>query len=562
MVKKVKTTNAIAPVKTAATDTGTVANGLTDALGPNSMQSGFPNNQGAPYTAEVSNINTVFKNLRWYLISNFRQVLSEMYIEIGLVQTIVDLPVDDGLRGGVEIKSKQLDEDEIEELQISLDRDDDLATIGQACKWNRLFGGAGILIMTDQDPSEPLDMDLITADSPLEFRAVDMWELYWDQQNTDGFDPQIQDETFEYYNYYAVKVHKSRVMRLKGLTAPSFIRPRLRGWGFSVVETLVVPLNQYLKAINVSFEVLDEFKVDVYRVKNLTNTLLSPNGSQKVKERFQTTNWMKNFQNALVMDVEDEYDHKQLSFSGLAETMDGIRHQVAAALRMPQTKIFGQSAAGFNSGEDDIEVYNAMVESSVRNKIKYDVIRVIEIKCQKLFGYIPDDIQIAFKPLRMMSSEQEETVKTQKFNRALQAKAAGEITRFEFREIVNKGNLLEIKLDNAGDKLNPDDPDIAAVTAGKDEMEDTDTEDPGANRTDTRKPRATKGSSEDAEITLSVKKAKTEDDDEDGEEREPRNKQPDNKEPENKQKKVKDPSVKNETLVAFAKAWNKQQGKK
>lgn len=483
MSKKNKTVN------TKATTPAPVQNGLTDALGPGNIGQ-FPFNQGSPYTEQLSNVNTIFKNLRWYLISNMRQVLSEAYVELGLVQAIVDIPVDDALRGGVEIKSKQLDEDQIEELQISLDRDDDLGQAGQAAKWNRLYGGAGILILTEQDPATPLDLDSIGPDSKLEFRAVDMWELFWDQQNTDGFDPQLQDEQFDMYNYYAVNVHKSRVMRLKGLQAPSFIRPRLRGWGFSVVETLVRSLNQYLKATDLGYEVLDEFKIDVYRVKNLNNTLLSPNGSEKVRQRFATVNWLKNYNNSIVMDVEDEYDQKQLSFSGIAETMDGIRKQVAADMRMPQAKLFGEAASGFSSGEDYIEVYNSMVESQVRNKLKYDVLRMIEIKCQKLFGFIPDDIQISFKPLRMMSSEQEEAVKTQKFTRLLQAKQAGEMTRFEFREAMNKGNLLDIKLDNAGDALNPDDPDVAAITEGALPEEGTDIEDPGANRHDTRKPRA------------------------------------------------------------------------
>ncbi len=101
-----------------------------------------------------------------------RQLLSELYVEHGLIQTIIDVPVDDGLRGGVEITSKQLSEDEILKLQVSLDRDDDINTVGTAIKWNRLFGGAGLLIMTDQDPMTPLDLNAITPDSPLEFRAV------------------------------------------------------------------------------------------------------------------------------------------------------------------------------------------------------------------------------------------------------------------------------------------------------------------------------------------------------------------------------------------------------
>jgi len=465
-------------------DNSTIRNGLGDVLG-------YTDNAN-PYSEQISDSGTMFKNLRWYFVSNLRQLLSELYCEIGLIQTIVDVPVDDALRGGVILKSKQLDEDEILKLINSLDRDDDINTVGQAAKWNRLFGGAGVLIMTDQDPMQPLNIEAINKDTPLEFRAVDMWELFWDKQNTDGYDPSLQTENFEHYSYYAQQLHKSRVMRMKGLTAPSFLRPRLRGWGFSVVEKLVRSINQYIKATDLGFEVLDEFKLDVYKIKNLTTTLMSEVGASAVQKRVQMANWQKNYQNAIVMDSEDDFDHKQLSFAGLAEAMEGIRMQVASDMRMPITKLFGTSASkGFATDQNDMEVYNAMVEAEVRNKIKYDLLRVIEIKCQKLFGFIPDDLSIEFKPLRVLSAEQEENVKTQKFNRVLQAKQAGEITTFEFREACNKDALLSISLDNNHDQLNTDDPEIAALVAGDPDPLDTkDVEDPGANREDTRKPRA------------------------------------------------------------------------
>lgn len=456
---------------------------------------GFPENQSFPGSAPVEQINTVFQNLRWYLVSNFRQVLNQLYVEIGLVQTIVDVPVDDAFRGGVIIKSKELDEDQINELQISLDRDDDLNTAGQAQKWNRLFGGAGILILTDQDPEEPLDVSSIGPDTPLEFRAVDMWELFWDKQNTEGYDPAIQSQDFEYYSYYGEHIHKSRVMRLKGFTAPSFIRPRLRGWGFSVVEVLVRSINQYLKATDLSFQVLDEFKVDYYGIKNLVNTYLSPDAEQKIRQTIQRANYSKNYLNAVIMDSEDTHTAKQLSFSGLAETMAGIRMQVAADMRMPITKLFGTSAsAGIgNTDQNDMENYNSMVEAQVRNKSKYDVLRICEIKCQKLFGFIPDDLSIEFKPLRVLSAIDEENVKTQKFNRLLSARTAGEITTYEFREAINKGNIFDVTLDNAGSELNPEDPEIATVV--KEGFQNPynpidDINDPGADRADTRQTRA------------------------------------------------------------------------
>lgn len=479
-----------------------VENGLGEAIGFQDW--GYT---GVPFGTQLSQVNTLFNNNRWYLVSNMRQLLSELYVEHGLVRTIVDLPIDDGFRGGVEISSKQLDEDEIQKLQISMDRDNDLHNVAQGLKWTRLFGGGGILIMTDQDPTTPLDLEEITPDAALEFRAVDLWELFWDKQNAEGYDPEIQFNDFEYYNYYANIIHKSRVMRFTGITAPSFIRPRLRGWGFSVVEHLVRSINQYLKANNLTFEVLDEFKLDIFKIKNLTDTLFSPEGESKVRKRIQMTNWQKNYQNAMTMDSEDDFVQKQLSFQGIADVMKEIRMQIASDMRMPLTKLFGVSSSGFNSGEDDIENYNAMIESEVRSKAKYDIIRVIEIKCQKLFGFIPDDISIAFKPLRVMSSVDEESVKTSKFTRLLQAKQLGEITTFEFRDACNRDKLLSIQLDTTQDKLNPDDPQIldviskpanvpivdGAASDGNPNPYDTTgpgIEDPGANREDTRKPRA------------------------------------------------------------------------
>ena len=468
-----------------------VLNGLADAIG---FSGGGPGIGGGinPFsfsgTQPVSQSDTAFDNLRWYLVSNFRQLLSELYVEIGLVQTIVNVPVDDGLRGGMMFKSKQLDEEQIKTLQLAMEKDDDLATAGWAAKWSRLFGGGGILILVDdQDPEEPLDLNSIGPDTKVIFRAVDMWELYWDKQNVEGYDAEIQQEDFEFYNYYSKVVHKSRVMKLKGMEAPSFIRPRLRGWGVSCCESLIRSMNQYLKATDLGFEVLDEFKLDIYKIKNLVNTLVSPSGTQKIKERIQMANYQKNYQNAIVMDSEDDFDHKQLSFAGLSEAMEGIRMQVAADMRMPILKLFGTSVSSGmgTTAQDEMENYNSMVDGEVRCKLKFHILKIAEIKCQQLFGMIPDDLEGEFKPLRELTAMDQETVKTQKFTRLLQAKQANELTTLEFRDAANKGNLFDVQLDTTEDGLSDDDQ-LADVLSG-DSVEETDGEDPHADEEDSAK---------------------------------------------------------------------------
>lgn len=421
----------------------TIDNSLRDALGLDGVQ--------------LSQADTLFKNNRWYLVSNMRQLLSQLYVEIGLIKTVVDVPVEDGLRGGINIMTKQLDEEQLEELNARMEQQDDLETFATGSKWNRLYGGGGVIIMTDQPASTELDWGKINEDSKLEFRAVDMWELFHAKQNTSNYGDAIsgRDLEPEFYNYYGVEVHKSRVLVMKGLTAPSFVRPRLRGWGVSIVETLVRSINQYLKSTDLSFEVLDEFKVDYFKINGLASTLQLSDGDAKVRNRLALMNEQKNYQRAVVMDGDDDWQQKQLTFGGLSEVMSGIRTQVASDLRMPMTKIFGMSSAGFNSGEDDIENYNSSVESGVRSKGKPVILTMIKLRCQQLFGFVPDDLSFTYQALRVLSSEQQENVKNSQFNRLLQARQAGEISRLEFREMANKNELLPmpVSTDDIDDEL-------------------------------------------------------------------------------------------------------------
>lgn len=405
----------------------------------------------------LSQWNTLFDNLRYYLLSNNRQLISYCIAQIGLIRTICDVPVADALRGGIEIKTEQLNEQQVAQLMRLLEEKKDLNAVGRTMSKVRGFGGGGVVILTDQDPKTPLDMNAINERTPIEFKPADMWELFWDIPDTGEYDPSIAIENVEMYRWYNVSVHKSRVMPMVGIEAPSFLRPRLRGWGLSELEILVRGVNQFLKSQNVTFEVLDEFKIDVYKIKNLLNSLLTPIGQANVRNRIILSNQIKNFQKALVMDSEDDFDHKQLTFAGIPEIMAQFRIQICADMRMPMTKLFGISFSGLSStDEGDFEVYNGMIESEVRGKIKSPIMQVVKIRCQQLFGFVPDDLTIDFKPLSVLSAEGEEKVKDAKFNRIFQAVQANKITDKEFRERCNHDNLLGKPLDIDSVDLNPD----------------------------------------------------------------------------------------------------------
>jgi phage-related protein (TIGR01555 family) len=406
------------------------------------------------YGVQLSQTDTLFINNRWYLISNLRQLLSELYVEHGIVQTLVDQPVDDAFRGGFEIKTDQLSKDEVEQLQAYMEKDGIIRAITQSIKWARLYGGGAVILITDQPASTPLNLKALTDKSPIEFRAVDMWELYSDQVNVEGRDT-VLDDTQDFFHYYGVRVHPSRVYKIMGKQAPAFIRPRLRGWGMSELERLVRSLNQYMKNQDVVFDLLDEAKVDIYKMKNFNSALMTPEGTTNVSKRIQSANMIKNYNNALTMDTDDEYEQKQINFAGLSDMLIQIRQGIAADLKMPVTKLFGISAAGFNSGEDDIENYNSMIESEIRSRVKFIVLDMIAVCCQRMFGMVPDDMKIEFPPLRILGADQEQQVKDRKFNRVMSALSTGVIKAKEAKQAINKDGLLPIEIDESDELGQP-----------------------------------------------------------------------------------------------------------
>lgn len=408
-------------------------------------QLGFGERYGTP----VNQLNTVFNNNRGNYVTNQRFELNELYTQQGIVQNLIDVPVEDALKGGIEIKTQQAEPEQIEAVQYKMEEQDDFSNINEAGRWRRLFGGSGLLIISGQNKDAPFNPGAVREGYPLDFHTADMWELPFASYKTDpqkmmGFG--LLDSATG-FDYYGETIERSHVLTMKGLRAPSLIRPRFLGWGVSVIEGTISAINQYLKSVNLLFEILDEYKIDYYKIKNFNSDLQVPGAQMALMERLTLMNQAKNYQNAAVMDSEDDFIQKMLSFAGFAEIFAQIRMQYAAAVKMPMSKIFGISSTGFSSGEDDIENYNGMIESTERPRMRPVIQQIVQLRFQQMFGYIPSDLRVSFKPLRTLSSEQEQNVKTQKFNRVFQSKSGGEITTEEFRDACNKDELLGIQLD-------------------------------------------------------------------------------------------------------------------
>ena len=383
---------------------------------------------------------TLAANNSYTPLSLNRVTLAFAHMTQGLVRNMVEQPVEDAFRGGVEIESKELSPEELADLKKEINRNrlqdhhnskvtgklrnrntrlssgsygkSDMQTVKETRFWARLFGGAGLIINTAQDFRTRFDANKITEGDPLEFIAADRWELILSATN-------IWDETVDRpYNYYGLPLHRSRVVPSMGADASSYVRIRLQGWGMSVLESAIRPINAFLKFEDVVFELLDEAKIDVYKIEGFNAAMVSGTGTELTKARIQLSNQLKNYQNAIVMDANDNYDKKQITFAGLADLWNECRRNLANALRIPMNKLFGESASGFGSGADSMENYNTIVASE-RDASEPLIREVVDLRCIQKFGYVPE-YDLRWAPLKILDGEAEQMVKTAIQNRIMQ----------------------------------------------------------------------------------------------------------------------------------------------
>jgi phage-related protein (TIGR01555 family) len=411
-----------------------------------------------------------------YIFSNNFWVLNYLYKNEGIVQTFIDLPVDDSFRNGymVDTADEEFTPKELMKLHDWIEDSGLLKSYINATKWARLFGGGALIISDGKDLDTPLKIDEIEKGQNIEFKDVSLWEITaintsyksWDGNSNivNGFNTDskptnsFSSKESNFFYWQNKKVHKSRALKVDGKTPPPQLRPLLRGWGMSVIEKVIKPLANYYKLNDMTANYIDQAKIDIFKFAGLNEAFETDAGATAVQTKATIAGLLKGINNGLAIDAEDDYIQKQISFTGIPDLKEQIRIELACSLMFPISKLFGTGSKVWGEA-DDIENYNSMVESTIRTpECRFNLKELTLIGCRVVFGKTPSSpLRIKFPPLRVLSPMEEAKLKSQQADLLIRF---GDRQWLTPKQVVTQANILklfpnEIDLAEVPDKTPP-----------------------------------------------------------------------------------------------------------
>lgn len=332
--------------------------------------------------------------------------LAAIYKSNWLGRKIVDIPAMDAIRKG---RDWQAEQDQIEAIEAEEKRLNFWGKLLEVKTKARLWGGAAMFIGTGEaDLMEPLNTERIGRGGIRYLTVLSRRDM------TAG--PIEQDVLSEFYGrpaYYEVtgatamvKIHPSRLVLFIGAPHGDSLLamgPNL-GWGDSILEAVYSAMkNADATAANIASLVF-EANVDVFRIPEFMASLSDPTYAQRLVERFMLAATAKGVNRALILDKEEEYERKTVSFTNLPEIMQSFLQMAAGAADIPVTRLLGQSPAGMSAtGESDLENYADRINSIQKLEISPALYRFDECLIRSALGSRPPEIWYEWAPLRQLS---------------------------------------------------------------------------------------------------------------------------------------------------------------
>ncbi|MBP2155745.1 DUF1073 domain-containing protein [Erwinia rhapontici] len=352
--------------------------------------------------------------------SRNRLLVEQAYRSSWLVGAGVDAIPDDMTRKGITITSK-LEDGRKKQLDNAWDEMGLWEAINDTLKWARLYGGAvGVILIDGQNYTKPLRVEAIQKDSFKGVMVMDRWMLNaMTEQRVKTLGPD-----FGMPEFYSVvtsatgippwKIHHSRLIRFDGIPLPYQQRLTENDWGMSVIERCFDRLLAFDSTTTGVAQLIYKAHLRTYSIKGLRNLLAMGKDNPAFKGLMSHMDMIRQYQSnegMTIMDSDDKFEAHTYSYAGLSDVLDQFGQQVSGAFGIPLVRLFGQSPAGFSTGDTDLSNYYDNVSTQQERKLRRPVRKLFEVLHMSMFASpLPDDFSFEFNELwQTPDSERAET---------------------------------------------------------------------------------------------------------------------------------------------------------
>ena len=349
--------------------------------------------------------------------------------------------------------------------------------------WGRLYGGAGALMLIEGHEDkldEPLNINDVMPNSFKGLMVLDRWsgiypgiELITDINDPDFGLPEFYDIK-DIDGKVKQKVHHSRILRFTGRKLPFWENQMEIHWGASEIEHV---FDELAKRDNTSWNIASlifQANVLVNKVDGLDQiTTLSDEESQRDFYNVKTAiNQMRSNNAMILIGKDEEISALNYTFSGINDIYESFMLDIAGACDIPVTRLFGRSPAGMNStGESDENMYYDMIGQQQETNLKPKLDKLLPVMFMSEFGYVPDDLDTKFNPVKTPSDEEMADTSTKKTNSIVQVYEAGiinqKIALAELHEISYRSdmftNITDEDIENANENFTDESLNLSSV---------------------------------------------------------------------------------------------------
>ena len=332
-----------------------------------------------------------------------RQNLFELeaaYSTAWLARAVVDYPVDDATR-----EWRYFSCEEATDIQRGEKRYRVQQHVQEAFKWARLYGGAVIVMVTDQDMSQPLDIERLGEGSLKRLIVADRKYITGvDYNQTDPTAPNYLLPNAYMIHGGSLRIHHSHVVRIPGERVPLSIRQINGGWDDSALRKCMDDIKDAVSSKAGIASLIQEANVDVIQREGLSDELATEDGSSAVLHRYQLAGTLKAINRMLLLDGDETYNRNPASFGGLGEILHRLMEWVSGAADIPMTRLFGIQSKGIgDSGAGDEKNYLNAIKGKQESDYRDALEQIDEVMIRSTLGYMPEECEFEWNPLSQPS---------------------------------------------------------------------------------------------------------------------------------------------------------------